>query len=112
MENQMFKNKIVPWQNKGRWYEFFIESDGTDYTLTLSPSELGAGVAISGSYLKFDEGWHIIDYVCDIHVDTSSATTFEKGLRMYADGSQGCVLPDKTSFDAMYMWVFVNKEQD
>lgn len=103
MLNQTLKNNIVPWQEKGRWFHFFVESNGTDYTLTTSDI---TGAAIDGSYLKLPANYHIIDYACDIDVDTSAAATFEKGIRLYADGKQAIVLPGKANIDWVDIQVF------
>ena len=105
MENSILKNKIAPWQEKGRWFKFFVESDGTDYTLTSSEI---TGATIDGSYLKLPADYHAIEYVVDLNVDASAAATFEKGIRMYADGKQAVVLPAKTSIDYCTVYVFAN----
>lgn len=105
MVNNSLKNNIVPWQEKGRWYKFFIESDGTAYTLTTKEISTAA---ISGSYLQLPADYHIIDYVVELNVDSSSAATYEKGIRLYADGKQGVVLPDKANIDYATVWIFAN----
>lgn len=100
---KILKNQIVPWQEKGRWYHFFVESDGSAYTLTTKDISTAA---IDGSYLKLPKDFHIIDYKVDLSVDTSAAATYEKGIRLYAAGNQAVVLPDKANFDAADVWVF------
>lgn len=103
MRNTVLQNSLAPWQAKGHWYHFFIESDGTAYTLTTADISTAA---IDGSYLKFPADFHVIDYAVDIDVDTSAAATFEKGIRLYADGKQAIVLPGKANIDWADIQVF------
>lgn len=92
-----------PWQTKGRWYQFLVESDGTDYTLTTADLETAT---ISGTYLKMPADFHILDYKCDINTDTAAAATFTKGIHLYAAGEQACILPDQDMMDWTYVYVF------
>lgn len=101
--NDRTRNKFVPWQEKGDWYRFLVESDGTDYTLTVKDID---GASISGGYLKLPSGFHVVDQKIDVNVDTAAAATFEQGLRLYADGSEGIVLPEEANMDWTWVYVF------
>lgn len=48
MQNDMLKNNIAPWQEKGRWYHIEVESDGTQWTINHDNSDpLDAGAYAS-----------------------------------------------------------------
>lgn len=53
MENDVLKNKIAPWQEKGRWYKFTIVSDGSVFSVDQSKSDLAATV-VAGTNLDID----------------------------------------------------------
>lgn len=95
------RNKIAPHQAKGRWYRFFIESDGTKGKLTESPMK---NAALTSNILKCDPNFHIVDTKLDVHFIASYTLTFT--LRYYADGSQGIPVPAAANFDYAYVYVF------
>lgn len=87
-----------PLMTKGRYYTIKLESDGTDVTIDSVDKDL-TGVSVSGQYLKTVENFHVIDYDLDINLENvSSATTVSKGIRQYADGIQGVVIPTTANF--------------
>ena len=87
-----------PLMNKGRYYTVKLESDGNDVTIVSVDADL-TGVSVSGQYLKTVENFHVVDYFLDINLETvSSATTVSKGIRQYADGIQGVVIPATANF--------------
>lgn len=96
-------DRSVPWQDKGRWYKLFIESDGVDYV----PGACDIEIEISSTYAKLPEGFHVLDSKYDVHfVDTGSAANTSFVLRNYADGRQGITLPAKANFDYMTIYVY------
>lgn len=96
------KNAYNPYA-KGRWYRFFIESDGESIKIT----EMDLEVQHSSSYLQMPEGFHIVDTKHDIHtVSGGNAANMSHVLRVYADGRQGVILPNKDNFDYGYIYVF------
>ena len=53
MENDVLRNKIAPWQEKGRWYKITAESNGSVWTVVknetderLRESTIGSGYYI------------------------------------------------------------------
>ena len=89
--------------NKGRWYRFFIESDGSDITIT----EADLTVQHSTQYMQLPENFHVLDTVYDINtVSGGTAANMSFVLRTYADGRQGVILPAKDNFDYGYIYVF------
>jgi len=102
MLDKIHKNGF-PWMKKGRWYEFFIENDNGAYKLTLSDLE---GCAIAANNLKFPDGYHILQYVCDVNSDADAVVTNQQSIKIYADGKQACNLPALTSFDWCKVYVF------
>lgn len=104
----MFNPKICPLMNNGRYYTFFIESDGTAFTLT--ESEI-TGASISSQVLVLPDGYQIVDVKTDVHSEgESSAQSSNIGCTtILASGKQGVALPKVTSFDYMYVSVFAHK---
>lgn len=73
---QTLKNKTLPWQERGRWYHMFIESDGIDYTITTS--DIPDVAVDDNTYVKLPEGYHIAEYIYDINSIEHSATSVLK----------------------------------
>lgn len=100
----MLDPKKCPAFNQGRWYEFFVESDGSSYTMTTSDLE---GATISGSYVKMPTGFHVVDSLIDCNnFEVSSQTSVTCVLRQFTDGCQGAVLPSKNNMDWCRLFVF------
>lgn len=100
----MYNPKECPAYNHGRWYEFFIESDGSNYTMTTADLD---GVTFSGNYLKMPDNFHVVQTLLDInpyHVE--AATSIDLSLRQYADGTQGITLPVRNNMDWCRVYVF------
>ena len=90
--------------SKGRWYRFFIESDGESYTLTKSDLE---DATISGSRLKTVEGFHVLDVIEDIHsVESGASGSVQWSTYIYADGIQAVNIPAKSNFDYATVYIF------
>lgn len=103
MLNQTLKNKIAPWQEHGRWYKAFVESDGTDYTLTSCDLE---DASVASGILKMPKDFHVVDAKFDINIDSSAAFTFTNTFKGYADGKQGITLPNVANFDYCTLYFF------
>lgn len=101
MKNKSLLHKTLPYEEKGRWFKFFIEVDGGAYKITTKDKEC----SISGTTLKIS-GLEIIDYKTRIHSDAASVTTFDRTMRIFADGSQGVNLPPVACTDYFTVWVF------
>lgn len=104
----MFKPKDCPLMNNGRYYTFFIESDGSAYTLTQADL---AGATISSSVLVLPEEYQIVDAKVDVHSDgIATAVSSNVGcISILASGKQGVSLPKVAAFDYMYVSVFAHK---
>ena len=104
MGYNIIRDIIAPWQAKGRWYRFLIESDGENYYLTKSPLE---GSDISSNYLRLPGSYHIIDAKGDAHsIGEGTATNAVFTTKLFANGQQGVLLPNKNTFIHAYVWVF------
>lgn len=91
----------------GRWYRFFIESDGINYTLTNSDIE---DAAIVNNALVLPEGYRVMDVVTDINSIVNAAGNASQGNKIITDdGKQGYLLPDVTTFDYSFIYVFARK---
>ena len=100
-----FKNRnYLPYMSKGRWYEFFVESDGTNYKLTKADLN---DCKISNNSLILPKDFHILTFTQDIHAIGDS--TFMPELPLFSDNTQGFVLPDATSFDYMTIYLYCRK---
>lgn len=99
----MKESNIYNPYKKGRWYRFFIESDGNDITIT----EADLVVQHSTQYLQMPENFHVLDTVHDIHsISGGTASNMSHVLRIYADGRQGIIMPGKDNFDYGYIYVY------
>lgn len=101
MINKSLLNKKFPYIEKGRWYKFFIEVDSGAYKITSKDVDC----SISGTTLKIPN-IEIVDYKTKIHSDAASVTTFDRTMRIFADGSQGVNLPPVACTDYFTVWVF------
>lgn len=110
MEIDHIRNKLVPFQARGRWYKFFIESDGTNYKLTTSDLE---GCEFGTNYIKLPQGYHVVDIAHDVHCEADDSASAGCGvLRLFAGDYQGVQLPVKASFTYMTLWVFAYQGGD
>lgn len=100
----MFRGKVTdPYLINGRWYKIFIESTGSTVKVTSSDIE----VTVDGGYLKFPEGFHIVDRKYDINsIPHSGNVQIAIDLRGFADGTQGIYLPLANAFDYADIYVF------
>ena len=89
--------------SQGRWYRLFIESDGSDITLTESDLE---DAAVSGTRIKLGEDFHALDVVADVHSTAGTAGAVAGGIYIYADGQQAVNTPAKDQFDYATIYVF------
>ena len=99
------KNQIAPWQEQGRWYHLFIESDGTDPTITTSDIE-DAGFDSDG-YLLMPEAFKIVDTKFCINCVGTEANLFEPAYMLIGTAEQiGVAMPDVDSYDYLDLWIF------
>lgn len=90
--------------SKGRWYRFFIESDGSATTLVESDLE---GATETSNYLKFPLGFHIVDQKWDINaIAGGTNSNIVMSRRHYTDGCQGLPTPAPANYDWAYIYVF------
>lgn len=89
--------------DKGRWYRFFIESNGSEQTII----EGDLTATISSNYLMLPNNFHVIDHVTDINSpDGGTLASIGNTKRRLANGSQGVLIPTAPNFDWCYVWVF------
>lgn len=92
----------------GRWYRFFIESDGESIFLTESDIE---DAVVSGTRIKLGEDFHVIDVKYDItSIAGGSAAGVQNSTYIYADGTQAVNIPAKDLFTSAYVYVFGHYE--
>lgn len=96
--------KFLPWQMRGRWYELFIESDGSGYTVTKNPID---GAELVNGIIKLPEGFHIIDVKWNMHSFGASCQHIANMVQCYEDGTQGLVLPQVNCFDSLRIYAYV-----
>lgn len=90
--------------SKGRWYRLFIESDGT--TSKITESDI-TDAAISGTYIKFPSGFHVLDTIYDITTNTEgTASSVQNGVRIYNDGKQAIAIPAVDVYTSAYIYIF------
>ena len=63
MQNDVLKNSIAPWQEKGRWYHIQIESDGATWKINKDKSDsifANASVSSNTFIVLFSSGYTFI----------------------------------------------------
>lgn len=92
-----------PYLTKGRWYQFFIESDGVDHTITTG--DLTG--SLSGDFVKLPEGYQIIDTKYNINfIEDATAAVFSYSVKNYADGTQAFPIPGADKYEDLTAYVF------
>lgn len=99
----MTKERILPWQAKGRWYHFFVESNGSAISITAKDD---ITATMNGAVLQLPKDFHAISWTVDHDNDTSSAADYSNKKKLYADGSTGIYLPTAAQFTAAEVFVF------
>lgn len=103
MLNQTFKNQIVPWQEKGRWYRAFIESDGSKIKLTHSDLE---ECTVSGTNFVLPAGYSLVDVKytdVDLAASKTIATYGKEVTAAYRDYLR---VPSAADFTYCEVWFF------
>lgn len=93
--------------SKGRWYRFFIESTGTNYNLKTSDIE---GAVIENNAIVLPAGYRVmcsVTYINSIQNESSNKSQGDKIIT--SDGKQGYSLPDASTFDYGFIYLFSNK---
>ena len=93
MENDVLKNKIAPYLDKGRWYKFTFISDGTNWISVPGECDLSTSVTSAGNLtgVSFNRVNSIaIVNEANNNVATSSAVMTYFKARLYkTSGSAG-----------------------
>lgn len=104
----MIHNEITaPWMAKGRWYQVFIESDGSSYSVTHS--DLPVTVSAGSSTVYLPSHYRILDYKVDINQTADSVLTFKQSMKLDND-KQGVIIPGVATFDYLTAWIFAYEE--
>lgn len=100
--------------SKGRWYKFFIESDGTEFTLT--DSDIG-GVSIDSilsdkNALSLPLGYKILSVVPILNSIEGNELESIVNIVVTSTGQQAYLLPPATSFSDIELYVFAVRNQE
>lgn len=98
----MHKERILPWQNKGRWYHAFIESDGTTPKLTVCDLD----ATVSGTTLILPKDFHVIDYKVTSLDLAKSKTLAYNVCKTNSDTKEVIVIPAVGDFTYMDIQIF------
>lgn len=103
MLNTEMKLNIAPWQEKGRWYHAFVESDGSTEKLTVSDLE---DCNISGNSFVLPAGYNLVD-VKYVDVDLAGGKTITTyGKATTAAHHDYFKLPAASDFTYCDVWFF------
>lgn len=101
------KNRIAPWQEKGRWYHVFLESDGTDVSYTLGDIGSAGSIQESDNTFCVEADFIVCEFKTCVHVDTAAAAgDYTPSIKMYGNGMTGIYLPDPANWDYMDLFIF------
>ena len=95
-----------PYKLKGRWYKFFVESNGENLTLTTSDLK---GVVISSRTLKFPEKFRVLHAMFDFNTEGGTATSalnLDLIIKRYGNGQQGVNIGEPTAYDYGTIYVY------
>lgn len=112
MENDVLKNKIAPWQEKGRWYHAHITESGIDslntdkFLLDNMKIEAGSG------FFSFPSTCVVVDYNFIVKSCTTNGTRyFQKQFNFKSDGSRhfnGINYASYTALDCdLYVYIII-----
>lgn len=117
MQNDVLKNNIVPWQEKGRWYHLKLESDGTAWSIINSESDpiFNGAIIISSVYVylsRQNDLFNVIDAMAIINDIPQSGQSIT-----YLGGTTWCinrtstriyyVLPSANTYTgSVDLWIF------
>lgn len=77
------KLNIAPFQDRGRWYQLFIENDAGTYKITVGDNSV-KDAEIDANKIKFPKDFISVDIKAEIIPDATTAgnteTGFEAGL--------------------------------
>ena len=121
MENDVLKNKIAPWQEKGRWYHAVVEVENSEWILLkdesdafFSTSELSG--AENGTFtVSTDTRFAIIDYYVKPRSGLPAEAEFSylkyidyfgTGFSIYLPSTEDCHFVDGFTLD---IWFFIDK---
>lgn len=100
------RNKIAPWQSRGRWYEVFLESNGSAVSFTKGDIGSAGSIVTADNTFAFPADFHLVDVKIDVNTDTGTEKWWQHRTRMYANGSYGIELPSADNFDYLTIYAF------
>ena len=92
--------------SKGRWYRFFIESNGNANILVESDID---GTVIDNNFLILPSRYKILSVVPNINFDISSSTIDTLSYMVINKGRMAFKLPLKNSIYNMELYIFAEK---
>lgn len=88
---------------KGRWYRFFIESDGSNVVLTESDMK---DATVTNTAIHIPNNYKVKDVVYDIAVNGGASTSLY--IKSLSSG-WNISIPDKAGFTDGYVYVYAEK---
>lgn len=117
MQNDVLKNEIAPWQEKGQWYKIELNSDGAAWTIDVKNTDerLKNAVISSGYYVQLNDAnldamkECILDAVFKLYAFPTAATIKEGVFRIYWNTShQFITLQNPTIYTGkLTVWIFI-----
>lgn len=99
----MHKERILPWQEKGRWYHAFVESDGSTPVLTICDLP---GCTVSGTALTLPLDFHAIE-VKYTDIDLASGKTLSSNsVKLSSAGKEVLLVPTASDYTYCDIWFF------
>lgn len=93
---------------EGRWYRFFIESNGSN--ISIIESDIDSTSMFGTRAISIPHGYSVLNCLLDIHYNvTGIYSTSIFGNVEYNKGGVNIVLPDPEYFDYGYVYVFAKQ---
>lgn len=94
------KLKMLPFLDRGRWYQLFIENDSGNYKITTGDNSV-KDAGISGNVLTFPKDFVIVDVACEIIPDSETTGNIESG---FSGGLASITLPE--NIDHAHIFIY------
>lgn len=108
MQNDVLKNNIAPWQEKGRWYHAHITKTGIDSDNTDQFLIDNLTVPLNSSYYILKAGYIPADYVVVVNnYSTSTNYGFPKNFSVQADGRMSIQILNLNNFTSIDFDLFI-----
>ena len=117
MQNDVLKNEIAPWQEKGRWYHEVVESDGSTWSIITNESDNTSDLTIAGARFlvlfndidhKFIDLKILLRNKPNATIDVPASAIFQ--IRWATDRCAVYLPPPANCVNTIDLWIYVRSK--